>query len=231
MSSSENKNFFNQCWHPSKIDKMIKFEQVSGIRDPNSKTSTPWVQKLDNGEILRSFQHSTTSQERNWSGTSQQKLQVFHKLTPWRHCDVKFDKKKGAFSIFLNEKRFWAQQNHAITKKLRIGLKLQSRPRPAKKKYNERRKLFATILLRLTAFNHLSNRLLVILARGDDRVLSSENLVERRRLGDAEQLQRVLDRHLERSRVISSGAGLYRWGGPRRYAPVEASPRLGPASL
>ena len=74
---------------------------------------------------------------------------------------------------------------------------------------------------------NLSNGILVIFAIGDDCVFGAEYVVEGSALRHAQQLQRVLHRHLERRGVIGARARLDRRHRPDAYPRRRGAPRLG----
>lgn len=55
---------------------------------------------------------------------------------------------------------------------------------------------------------NLRYRFLVVLTSGEDRVLGAEYVIEGGALGYSEELESVLHGHLERRRVVGSGAGM-----------------------
>jgi hypothetical protein len=71
----------------------------------------------------------------------------------------------------------------------------------------------------------LGDGVLVVLAGGEDGVLGAQDFLEGRALRDAQQLQRALDRHLERRRRGVVGAG----GREARRPPPRAGERAAPA--
>lgn len=80
-------------------------------------------------------------------------------------------------------------------------------PRKTEPKPNSKFKRKAKERVGCARLTNLRHGLLVVLAGGEDRVLGAKDVVERSSLGDAEQLEGVLHRHLERRRVVGPRRG------------------------